>query len=707
MRRTTSATSNQQPSNKSFLLLLVLLVLSCRRAEAPKYNVLLITLDTLRADHVGAYGSTRGTTPAIDALAAGGVRFESAMSSVPLTLPSHATILSGVLPPHHGLRNNGSGVFPADRGTLATLLSAKGYRTGAFTGAFVLDHRFGLNRGFDVYDDEIPRDPAIGDHLEAERRGDAVVDRALQWLSHDDARPFFAWVHLYDAHFPYIPPEPYRARYAASPYDGEIAFVDAQVRRLLAFLDAHGQRERTIIVVTGDHGEALGEHGELTHGLLLYEPTLRVPFVIAAPGLLEAQTVSVPVSLADLAPTVAALAGAPFPAKPDGQDLSAALREKKEPRAADLYAETEYPALYGWSPLAAMRRGALKFISAPAAELYDVVRDPGETRNVISDERRAMRALEAEVKAIRANPVARPASAPDPETMAKLASLGYVGGLPAVRAGMDRPDPKVMVPLFRKFEEATWATTDKRLDEAASILEDIVRRDPQNPVFRGSLAKVERQRGRTARAIELYREAIAFAPDDPQAWYNLASAFQQAGDMTHAGEAAREALRHDLKNAEAHNVLGIAFSAAGNAVEAREEFEKAIAIDPRNARAFNNLGNVARAAGRQAEAVEAYQKAIALAPTYADPFNGLGALEIDRNQPRQAIPQFDRALALAPDYLEARLNRAVALQLAGDIPLAIREYRLFIDQSSNVHEFATQREAARSMLAKLESPGRS
>ncbi len=658
-----------------------------------------------RADHVGAYGSKRGATPAIDALAAGGVRFQNAMSAVPLTLPSHATILSGALPPHHGLRNNGSGVFPSDRATLASLLSAKGYRTAAFTGAFVLDHRFGLNRGFDLYDDEIPRDPVLGDHLEAERRGDAVVDRALEWLSHDDARPFFAWVHLYDAHFPYRPPEPFRTQYAASPYDGEIAFVDAQVQRLLAFLDQHGQRERTIIVITGDHGEALGEHGELTHGLLLYEPTLRVPLVIAARGLLETQAVSTPVSLADIAPTIAALAGVAFPTQTDGQDLSAAILGRKEPHSADLYAETEYPALYGWSPLAAMRRGALKYISAPAPEIYDVVRDPGETRNVISDERRLLRALEEKVKALRASPIAPPASTPDPETMAKLASLGYVGGTPAARTGADRPDPKVMVPLFRKFEEATWATNDKRLDEAAAMLEDLVRRDPQNSVFRGSLAKVERQRGRAARAIELYREAIAFAPDDAQAWYNLASAFQQAGDMTRAGEAAREALRRDSKNAESHNVLGIAYSAEGDGAHAREEFEKAIAIDPRNARAFNNLGNLARAGGRQAEAVAAYKNAIALAPSYADPFNGLGALAIDRDRPREAIPFLDRALQLSPDYLEARLNRAVALQLAGDTPLAIREYRLFIAQSSNVHAFATQREAARSMLARLESRG--
>src|SRR5215212_5202740 len=288
--------------------ILLLLLAACRREPSRPPNVLLITLDTLRADHVGAYGSRAGSTPAIDSIAARGVRFEQAGSAVPLTLPSHATILSGLLPLHHGVRNNGAGSFPSDRPTLATLFSEKGYRTAAFLGAFVLDRRFGLNRGFDVYDDEIPRDPTLGDHLEAERRGDAVADRAAAWLSQPDSRPFFAWVHLYDAHAPYTPPEPFRTRYAASAYDGEIAFVDQQIGRLLAALEQSGQRDRTIIVVTGDHGEALGEHGELTHGLLLYEGTLRVPLIIEAPGTLDPHVVTTPVSLADVAPTVAGLA---------------------------------------------------------------------------------------------------------------------------------------------------------------------------------------------------------------------------------------------------------------------------------------------------------------------------------------------------------------------------------------------------------------
>ncbi|HYU25232.1 MAG TPA: sulfatase, partial [Thermoanaerobaculia bacterium] len=244
--------------NSAFCILFA----ACHR-EKPRYNVLLITLDTFRADR---------PAPKLD-----GVVFANADSPVPLTLPAHSSLLSGVRPSQHGLRNNGAGSFPADRETLATILSKNGYRTGAFVSSFVLDHRFGLNRGFDVYDDEVERDPTDATAAEeAERRGGATVDRALAWLKRGDARPFFAWVHLYDAHAPYAPPEPY-----PQTYDGEVAYVDAQVARLLGAID----RKSTIVAIVGDHGEGLGDHGELTHGLLLYEPTLHVPLIVAAPGL--------------------------------------------------------------------------------------------------------------------------------------------------------------------------------------------------------------------------------------------------------------------------------------------------------------------------------------------------------------------------------------------------------------------------------------
>jgi Tfp pilus assembly protein PilF len=311
-----------------------------------------------------------------------------------------------------------------------------------------------------------------------------------------------------------------------------------------------------------------------------------------------------------------------------------------------------------------------------------------------------MRALASALATLRTTAAPIHPAAPDAETMAKLASLGYVGGFSPIREGT-RPDPKEMVSSFRKFEEATWATTAKKYDEAAAILEDLVKRDHENPVFRASLAKVERQRGRPERAIELFREAIAFAPDDPQAWYNLAAAFQEAGDLRRAGEAVREALRRDAGSADAHNVLGIIYSADGKPLLALEEFQKAVAVDPRNARIHNNIGNAARSLGRNDEAESAFRRAIELAPNYPDPLNGLGALDIDRNRYADAVKSFERALQLAPDYHEARLNRAVALQLSGNLQAAADEYRAFIARTANDPELARQRAAAKTMLAGL------
>ncbi len=353
-------------------------------AARPGANVLLVTLDTVRADRVGCYGGAVAT-PALDRLAREGVRFAQASSPAPLTLPAHASLLSGLLPPAHGLRNNGAGAFPADRPTLATALAARGYRTAAFLGAFVLDRRFGLDRGFATYDDEIERGPDTAPSLEAERRGDQVVDRALAWLERpgENDQPFFLWVHLYDAHAPYAPPAPFRERHAGRPYDGEVAFADAQVGRLLAALDRLGLAGDTVVAVAADHGEALGEHGELTHGFFLYEPTLHVPLLLRAPGNFRGGTVvETPVGLADLGPTLSGLVeGGLAVAAPEGlagRDLSAALLAGEEPPAADLYAETHYPEVFGWSRLAALRRREVKYVDAPRPELYDLRRDPGE-----------------------------------------------------------------------------------------------------------------------------------------------------------------------------------------------------------------------------------------------------------------------------------------------------------------------------------------
>jgi Flp pilus assembly protein TadD len=539
---------------------------------------------------------------------------------------------------------NGGGTLRLSIDTLATVFSRRGFRTGAFVGSFVLDHRFGLGRGFGAYDDAVARDPkGEAASLDAERPAGAVADAALNWLRETGNRPFFAWVHFYDPHAPYAPPQPY-----AQTYDGEIAYVDSQVRRLLAAID----RSRTIVAVIGDHGEGLGEHGEATHGLLLYESTLRVPLIIAAPSLLP-RVVREPISTADLAPTLAALAGAPMNVvRLDGRDLSRDLLGKREPAPRDIYAETQYPLTFGWSDLTSFRRDGKKLISGERDELFDLDRDPHETKNTLEADRRIYRELGAALVPMRRRaPIASPV---DEETRRKLASLGYVapgsGSTTAPRA-----DPRDRTALFRDFEAAKGQVP---------LLESLVNRDPTNRVFRSTLARAYDAAGQHDRAIRLYRESVALAPNDADAWYDLAAALQDRGEPNEARSAIDESLRRDPNRSEGHNMLGIALARSGEAAAAAEEFRKAIAIDPRSARAYNNLGNALRDLGHADEAFGAYQRATALAPQYPEPLNGMGVLLVQQGRSRDALPYFDRCIVLAPHFTEARRNRAIAVERA-------------------------------------------
>jgi arylsulfatase A-like enzyme/Tfp pilus assembly protein PilF len=688
--------------------LIVMLVVACRReTSAPQaaasdgmhdYNVLLVTIDTLRADHLGAYGARDANTPALDRLAAGGIRFEHAQTAVPLTLPSHTTILSALLPQHHGIRNNGAGTLPDTTPTLATTLKSAGYRTGAFVGAFVLDHRYGLAHGFDRYDDEIVGDPTETIALEAERPAAVVADRAIQWLEQSDARPFFAWVHFYDPHAPYAAPPPYASSDLADAYRGEIAYVDSQLQRLLNVLQQKNLLQRTIVVVVGDHGEALGEHGEETHGLLLYEPTLRVPFILSAAGALPSRVVQTPVSLVDLAPTLSTLVGHPMSGPLDGRDLSGALFGATEPPAHDLYAETEYPTNFGWSGLAAVRRQNVKYIDSPEPELFDLRSDAGERTNVRDVRRRESVALAQALTAFRAHSTSQSKSG-DEESRRKLASLGYISSAPIARAS--KADPKKMAPLFGRFEQAIFALKEGRRRQAVDDLQRLVAEDPANPVFLSTLARTQRREGDLEPAAANYRRVVTMTPGDADAWYNLAATLQESGHALEAAKVIEEALRLDPRNADAHNTRGIILLDQNQPNEALEEFRRATELDPRQARAYNNMGNVFRAMGQSERAEAAFRTSLAIAPDYADALNGLATILVQRDQPAAALPLFDRVLAAHPDFVEARLNRGIALQVMARHASAAVEYERVLRETRGHPGLARQREAAQQLLARL------
>ena len=614
-------------------------------------SVLLVTIDTLRADHVGAYGATTGATPHLDALAARGTLFEEALASVPLTLPSHATVLSGLEPPHHGVHANGRSFFPSDRATLATALQDRGYATGAFVAAFVLDRRFGLARGFDVYDDRIERRREGASVMESERPCPVVAAAAEQWIAAREGA-FFAWVHFYEPHAPYDPPPPFLEQQAGRPYDGEIAAADACLGRVTAAAEARA-KGRLVIAVTGDHGEALGDHGERTHGFFVYQSTLRVPMILAGPGIPASRRADVARTV-DLLPTILARVGVPAPAGLDGADLLAAAR------GTEAYAETLYPETLGWAGLRALRLGALKYIDAPRPELYDLGADPGETHDLAGLRSADADRLRRGLQALRATERAAPAVASDPATAERLRALGYVAGPAAPAAAAPRIDPKDALPAWRLFEDAIWTDARGAHEAAAQALSKLVQGEPANLAFRQALAAALRSGGKPVEAARVLGGLETLAPSDPLAWHERAIALDAAGQAAEAIRAERRALVLDAALPEAHNHLGSLLARGGKTAEALDEFERATALDGNNAGAWTNRANALRDLGRGAEAVAAYEQAARLAPRDPGPRNGLGVLAVGAGDFERAAALFEEALAIDPGYHEARLNLAVA-----------------------------------------------
>jgi arylsulfatase A-like enzyme len=423
-------------------------------AGAPPANVLIVTLDTTRPDRLSAYGFQSASMPAIDRLAREGILFQRATTVAPLTLPAHSSLLTGLYPQHHGVRDNAdSPLEPAHR-TLAEILRGRGFRTAAFVAASVLASDRGLSRGFDVYRDTTTSSDA-GAPPRVRRPGNEVIDEALTWLNGHEDSPFFVWVHLYDAHAPYRTPEPYRTQYAADPYEGSLAFVDAQVDRVMQWLDSHQELSRTLIVVAGDHGESLGDHEELEHGIFLYESVVHVPLIMRVPGVAPRRFVAI-TSLVDVMPTVLGVLRLPGPPV-DGLDLTPALRGAGEPADRVVYSESRYPERFGWSALRAARDGRFKLIDAPRPELYDLETDPFEERNLYTTRSATATALARRLEAFDALerlPVSDPINRVPADVRARLGALGYISA-DARSAGSTRRDPKDYIATYNAMRLAS------------------------------------------------------------------------------------------------------------------------------------------------------------------------------------------------------------------------------------------------------------
>ena len=495
-------------------------------------------------------------------------------------------MLTGLEPPRHGVHVNGSSVVPAELETLATRLRSAGYATGAFVGAYVLDRRFGLARGFDHYDDRITRGDETKSVLESERRGEDVVAAATAWAAAQPA-PFFAWVHLYDPHAPYEPPEPFREEYQGRPYDGEVAYADSCVGRLLQAVRAARQDPQLLVAVLGDHGESLGEHGELTHGFFVYQSTLRVPWLLAGPGVPAGVRRKGPARTVDLVPTLLGRLALEVPARLDGVDLFA------RDSASESYAESLYPESFGWAPLRSFRLGALKLVLAPRPELYDLESDPAEAKNLAALRPDALARLRQALAAARAEERTAAPARQDQESAERLRALGYVAGTRA-ESGEDakeRPDPKDRLELYRVFEDATWADARGEGDGPLASLRQLVVREPDNPVFRRALAAALRRRGRNGEAVAALGRSD---PRDAVTWHERALAQAGAGRLADAAESDRRAIALDPLLPDPRNHLGVLLARQGQLGDALASFDAALALDPNDARAWNNRANALR-----------------------------------------------------------------------------------------------------------------
>jgi arylsulfatase A-like enzyme/Flp pilus assembly protein TadD len=651
--------------------------------------LLFITLDTTRADRLGCYGYSEAATPTLDRLAAAGVRFDRAYSPAPLTLPAHTSVFTGLYPPEHGLRTNGRGRLDEKLATLPALLQEVGYDTAAFVSSFVLDHRFGLGRGWTKYDDgQLSQTPSELDALQRQRGAREVVDAALDWFGRRGSQPFCLWVHFYDPHFPYdAHADEFGERFRDRPYDGELSAVDVQIARLLKAIESAGQRENTWVIVLGDHGEGFGDHVERTHGYTLYDSTQRVPLLMEWPGHIAAgQEVKEPVSLVDLLPTVLEQLRLRQPSDLKGRSLVPAFTGKPLDERP-CYGMTDDPFLQnGWSPLRSLVAGRWKFIRTKQPELFDLQADPGETRNLYAtepDEAARLDKLLAEFEAKLVERTAKPVQL-TPREQKALESLGYLGGrrTPDAADLRNAPDVKEMLPFEVAAQEALDTLCAGDVAQAISLFRTIVADSPTHIPSRVFLGEALEQAGRVDEALVFYHEALKlkpdhvdalthvgvaraaqghpeesltyfdealrFSPEATSARYNLALVLMRLGRTDEAQQQLEETLRQDDAFLNAHGALANVFIEQGRTTKAIPHLRREVEINPRAWESRVNLA--ALLAEREPKAAEEWLiEADTISPKNPKVLYNRGAFLLLRNRPREAVPYLEQAIEHSPN----------------------------------------------------------
>jgi arylsulfatase A-like enzyme/Flp pilus assembly protein TadD len=668
------------------------------RAGLTKPSVILITIDTLRADHVGCYGAQTAKTPTLDALARDGIVFERAISQVPLTWPSHAVILTGTYPFQNGVQDFTGQPLAQQFRTVSQAFQQAGYATGAVISAFVLDRSWGLARGFDFYDDAFSaqtfekKDAGLVD-----RRAGESVAHAIAWLKKTPRRPFFLWLHLYDPHSPYDPPEPYRTEYRSHLYDGEIAYADHELGNLMSWLKQNHLYDSSLIVALSDHGESLGEHGEDEHGFFVYNATVHVPLIVKPPAGsgIAAGRQREPVETTAVAPTLLQLAGAKDSVdKIYAQFQSHALlgtrytglarNEAGNLQANDpAYSETFYPfSSFGWSPLHALESQRFHFIEAPKPELYDLESDPGETRNIAAEQPATVAVLREKMQALLAhNPFTRQdagAGNLSPDAQEKLRALGYFGFRAAVspeslKQGL--ADPKDKLWEFNSILKAQDAFQRKEDDQAEALLTEVQQKDPQIYVIPFLLGESALRRQNWQRAADELQRCLELNPNFDNAMTGLARALAKLGRVDDAKNWLNKALQSNPQNYRAWYQMGL-LDAGGDPAAALSAYEKTIAIQPNFSAGQRELGMLLFQQKNYAAAAPHLEKTIGLGLEDARLHNFLGICYNRTNRTLKAVPEFQHAIELDPKLAEAHLNLAYAHQLLHHPKAAHEEYAM-------------------------------
>ncbi|HUX07781.1 MAG TPA: sulfatase-like hydrolase/transferase [Acidobacteriota bacterium] len=669
-------------------------------AEKPeRINILLVTIDTLRADYLSCYGNAEVSTPQIDSLAAEGARFTFCVAHNPITLPSHVNILTGTDARVHGVHDNHGFRLAPEAETLAEAIKSEGYDTAAFIGAFVLDRRFGLDQGFDLYDDNLETGSQVPLPGE-ERRAEAVVAQATEWLQNRGDKPWFVWVHLYDPHAPYDPPPPFDNQFESNPYAGEISYTDLALGKLLTYLKSEDLLEGTLLVLTGDHGEGLGDHGELTHGVLAYNTTMWVPLIIRAPWLAEAGTeVDRRVRHIDLLPTILEAAGVTLPGRIQGESLIPLLAGDSGAPAPDSYFEALSASFTrGWAPLRGIYSGQWKYIELPLPELYDTQRDFTEMDNKLEGRAGTAQRLRNQLASMTAEKDAGLDARvrEDEETRRRLTALGYLTGSsqPLKKEYGPEDDPKNLMGVDARIESAAAAASSGEPEQAINILESLVTEYPGMAISYQLLAPLLAKAGRPDEAVLYLERAVGKGLGGQQMVFQLAAALLHSGMSDRAVPMLEELLGNNPDDPEIAETLASWHARAGDAEKAEEMFLGMLEADPSNAEIHSKFGWLLARQERFEEAIEQFNAALHYQPTDIVALHGRGVVYEQSGLLDKAEESFRRVLSLNEMHHFARLRLGFVLLRRGNSQEARAELLRFLQLAQSPEFEAARREAS-------------